>query len=97
MDVQVTTFDELASGKELSGTVDMVIALRTAGDAVHDDWLYVDLLSRLKSRAKALAAVQVDGQRITLRAVQRGDFTAVSRCPLDDERMMLVVQLCQFP
>jgi serine/threonine protein kinase len=97
LDVQVTTFDELAAGKGLSGTIDLVIALRTAGDATKDNWLYTDLLSRVKLEAKALAAVQVDGERLTLRAVQRGDFTAVSRCQLDEARMLRVVQLCRSP
>ena len=96
LDVQVTTFNELAAGKTLSGTVEMAIALRTAGDAVQDAGLYIDLLSRLNLGARALAAVQVDGQRVTLRAVRRGDFTAICRCPFDVDRLIRVVQLSQF-
>ena len=53
LDVQVTTFDELAGGKGLSGAMDLVIALRNAGDAANDGWLYTDLLSRVKLDAKA--------------------------------------------
>jgi serine/threonine protein kinase len=95
LDVQVTTFDALAAGKQLSGTVDLIIASRTAGDAAQDARMYVDLLSRVKRGAKAAAAVQVAGQRITLRGVQCGDFTSISRCPLDKERLLRVIQLCR--
>lgn len=95
LDVQVMTFDDLAAGKTISGTVDLLIALRIAGDAADDTWLYTDLLSRVKMDARTLAAVQVDGHRLTLRAVQRGGFTAVFRCPLNDKRMLRLVQLCQ--
>ena len=94
LDVQVTTFDELAAGREFSGALDVTIALRTAGDAAGDTRIYTDLLSRVKSDTKAIAAVQVDGEQLTLRAVHRRGFTAISRCPLDDKRLARVLRLC---
>ncbi len=95
LDVQVKTFDELAAGKDFVGTMDFVMGLRDAGEAANDGWLYTNLLSRMKLDAKVLAAVQVDGQQVTLRAIRRSGFAAVSRCPLDDDRLMRVVQLCE--
>lgn len=95
LDVQIATYDELAAGNASFDKMDLVLALRTAGDAVADTRLYTDLLSRVKSEAtRLLAAVQVDGRRLTLRAVQRRGFTAVARCELDVDRIRRLVQLC---
>ena len=94
LDVQITTFDQLAVGKGISGEVDLLMSLRTAGDAANDARVYTDLLTRAQVDAKARAAVQVDGQRVVLRAFQFGEFAALSRGPLDEGRMTRLIQLC---
>ncbi|MEZ6129447.1 MAG: serine/threonine-protein kinase [Planctomycetaceae bacterium] len=95
LDVQVTTFDSLAAGVVPAGTMDLVIAVRTAGDAEHDTSVYTDLSGRIRIDAQAVAAVQVDGDRVTLRAIRRGGFAALTRCPLDDARLTRLVQVIQ--
>ena len=95
LDLQVTTFDDLAAGFVPSGTIDLALAIRTAGAAAGDTAVYAGLLNRVKVDAHAVAALQVDGDRLTLRAVRRGGFAAVTACPLDDTRLTRLVQIVQ--
>jgi len=95
LDVQVTTFDALAGGFVPDGTIDLAIAVRTAGDAEGDTSVYTSLSGRIKIDAQAVAAVQVDGDRVTLRAIRRGGFAAITGCPLDDARLTRLVQVIQ--
>jgi len=95
LDLQITTFEDLVSGKILSGTIDLSLVLRTAGHADRDTSLYTRLLSRVKLDSTVLAAVQVDGEQTTLRAVQRGGFAAVARCGLNDDRLKRLLQICR--
>ena len=95
LDLQVTTFDRLAGGQLPSGTIDLVLAVRTAGDAEGDTSVYAGLMERIKINAYVVAALQVDGGRVTLRAVRRGGFAALTRCPLDDIRLTRLLQVIQ--
>lgn len=94
LDVQVTSFESLAAGSS-PDQVDILIALRTAGDAARDADVYVELLSHTPPDALVTAAVQVDGDRITLRALRSADFTGITKCPLDNARLLRLLQLCR--
>ncbi len=93
IDLQITTFEDLAAGSNPSGTIDLTLILRTAGDAVKDTRLYTDLLAKVKFDTQTVIAVQVDGEDLTLRAVQSGGFITATRCPLDDARLIRVLQI----
>ncbi len=95
LDLQITSADRLAAGEELSGTFDLVCVMRTAGDAENDTSLYSARLNRVPAETQAVAALQVDGERVTLRAVRHGGFTAVTRCPLDDIRFTRLLRTLQ--
>ena len=93
IDLQITTFEELAAGNNPSGTINLTMILRTAGDAANDTRLYTDLLAKVKFDTQTVASIQVDGENLTLRAVQSGGFTTATRCPLDDARLIRVLQI----
>ena len=95
LDLQVTTFDDLAAGKLAGGGIDLVLAIRTAGDAVKDIPAYTALLDRVKVPSRAAAGVQIDGDRIMLRAFRSEGFAAVTCCPLDDIRLTRLIQIVQ--
>ena len=93
LDVQVTTFDDLAGGFVPDGQIDLTCAMRTAGDAAGDTSLYSSMLARVKVDSHAVAALQVDGDAVTLRAVRCGGFSAVANCAFDDTRMRRLAQI----
>ena len=47
----------------------------------------------MKFDTQTVASIQVDGENLTLRAVQSGGFTTATRCPLDDARLIRVLQI----
>lgn len=96
LDLQVLSFDQLASDGPPSGSFDLALVLRTAGDAENDTSLYIARLDRVQADADAVAVLQVDGERVTLRAIRRGGFTAVTYCPLDDIRLTRILQIVQL-
>ena len=96
LDVQFTSFDELASGKQLSGAFDLAVGVHLAGDATQDAWLYTDLLSRMNVGARASAALQVDGDRVLLRAVEADSFTAIVRTALNASSVARLLPICRI-
>lgn len=95
LDLQITTFDDLANGFVPSSKVDLALAVRTAGIAEKDTALYAGLLTQVNLDVRAVAALQVDGDDVTLRAIRRGGFSAVTSCVLDDVRLTRLIQVIQ--
>ena len=92
MNFEVATFEEVAAGGN-ANQFDLAILTRTAGSAKNDSSLYAGLLSRIDKQAQATAALQVDGQRVTLRALKYGGFSAITACEFDDERLGRIVRI----
>lgn len=87
IDVQIATFESLASIRDSNESFDLTLILRTAGDAANDTQIYTDLLTRMPTSSRTMAALQIDGEQITIRAVQSGGFAAVSKLPFDAKRL----------
>lgn len=96
LDLQVITFDQLVAEGPPSGIFDLVLTIRTAGDAENDSSLYLSRLDRVQAEARAVAALQVAGDRVTLRAIRLGGFTAITYCVLDDTRFTRILQIVQL-
>jgi serine/threonine protein kinase len=97
LDIESTTHIKLATGTGPNGRFDLAIVLRTAGRSVGDTKLFAGLLPAIESANQidvgATAAVQIDGDSITLRALAHGGFTAVTTCPLDETRLTRILQI----
>ncbi|MDF1744769.1 MAG: protein kinase [Gimesia sp.] len=94
VDVQVTSFGEMASGSFSADSYDLMLVLRMAGDVAQDSLLYANLLSQNQIDPKVEAAVQVNREKMTLRAVHQHGFTAITSCPFSDTRLKRLLQLC---
>ncbi len=97
LDVQVSAPRDLGSANGPAGRFNLAILIRAAGDAVNDAQVYASLLTEVSQSPAAevttTAALQIDGERMTLRAVSRGGFTAITRCPLDETRLTRLLQI----
>jgi serine/threonine protein kinase len=94
LDVEVTTQFERAARNE-GETAPLTLVLRTAWPAANDGVHYGPLVSQPGNSSAMFAAVQVDQATLRLRAVGRNEVIALGNRPLDDARLVCLLQACR--
>ncbi len=88
--VQGTDWDSIPA----EGPPTVVILLRTAGQSAGDDLVYSRMVDRNSTSGDLTAAVQLDAEKLVLRAVSRRGVVAVTRRVLDENRLICLLQAC---